>query len=528
MKLTIGILISNRIDTVKKCLDSVKPLIDKGIAELICVDTVSGTPGLTSDGSAELAKKYTDKVYVFPWINDFSAARNVTLENATGDWYMFCDDDEWFDDVSEIVHFSSPDEYLKYNSASYLIRNYKNRFGSEWTDTKIVRFTKRTKDLKFVGRVHESYSGIQLPCKEFSCFAHHYGYAFESEEEKNKHRQRNLSLLEEELLRRPEDLRLHAQMAMELANYDNEKALRFIEETQEKFQCQKEEPYYQWMVALKFPLFEALSYDPQKAEEEYTKEKNKLNETAQLAINYGLTRLWLLNNNKSEAAEHINEYFRLLKIIKSDDNMRLLQNTADFAKYMSDEISGDMEKYKEFCMDNGEIKVEDGLLFFGKTNYELVGTIEEKIKQLDEMSFDDFKLTINALISTTPSCFEDEFLNSAVDYFAAKSQIEYCFLLYRMSEEEIKRAVDKGATGEAIFELFNECICTERRMYELLYKPFVFTEEGIRWMSSEIKYNKYLYEFISGGCKDIKVTLEAAKIRPDMAKVIKVWLGALK
>ena len=78
MKLTIGVLISNRIETVKKGLDSVKPLIDNNIAELICVDTVSATEGMVSDGSAALARSYTDKVYVFPWINDFSAARNVT------------------------------------------------------------------------------------------------------------------------------------------------------------------------------------------------------------------------------------------------------------------------------------------------------------------------------------------------------------------------------------------------------------------------------------------------------------------
>ena len=77
------------------------------------------------------------------------------------------------------------------------------------------------------------------------------------------------------------------------------------------------------------------------------------------------------------------------------------------------------------------------------------------------------------------------------------------------------------------FELFNECICTERRMYELLYKPFVFTEQGLRWMEAELRYNDILYRFIASGAKDLKLTLEAAKIRPDMANVIKVWLGAL-
>ena len=65
-------------------------------------------------------------------------------------------------------------------------------------------------------------------------------------------------------------------------------------------------------------------------------------------------------------------------------------------------------------------------------------------------------------------------------------------------------------------------------MYELLYKPEVFTEKGIRWMGTEVRYNDILYRFISSGAKDLKMTLEAAKLRPDMANVIKTWLGALR
>ncbi len=517
MKLTIGVLISNRIETVKKCLESVKPLVDKGIAELICVDTITGTQGKVSDGSAELAKKYTDKVYVFPWINDFSAARNVTLEHASGEWYVFCDDDEWFEDVKEIDDFFSSNEYLNYNSASYIIRNYKDKAGTQWADTRAVRFVKRTEELRFEGVVHEAYNKIKLPCREFSCFAHHYGYAFENEEEKKAHTDRNIKLLKEELNRRPKDLRLRTQMALELASFDNEGALKFVEETLKNFSESSNEPYYQWLESLKFPLFEALGKKPEEAEEEFQsiKEKVDLSETALLAINYSLTRLWLLKDVKDKATIHIKEYFRLSGILKENSDMRQKQNTADFEKYLTKDRENEMKEYEEYCMSNNPK--------FSAENY----NIDELLKELNEVSFDDFKVIINNMTEQSESCFEDEKLNSVLAFFEKEQQILYSYVLYKMVETEIKRAVERGASGNSIAELYIECIQTERKMFEMLFKPEVFTPQGLNWVEPEVRYNDILYRFISGGGKDLKLCLEAAKIRPDMANVIKVWLGAL-
>lgn len=80
----------------------------------------------STDRTKEIALKYTDKVYDFEWINDFAAARNFGLEKAKGKWFMFLDADEYMDeDCSEMVSFfSMPELYEKYNSASYIIRNY--------------------------------------------------------------------------------------------------------------------------------------------------------------------------------------------------------------------------------------------------------------------------------------------------------------------------------------------------------------------------------------------------------------------
>ena len=71
-----------------KCLAAVKKADKNNKLEIIVVDTGS------TDNSIEIAKKYTDKVYEFVWCDDFSAARNYSIEKATGDYIFVIDSDE--------------------------------------------------------------------------------------------------------------------------------------------------------------------------------------------------------------------------------------------------------------------------------------------------------------------------------------------------------------------------------------------------------------------------------------------------
>ena len=67
-----------------RCLNSVKNLVD----EIIIVDTGS------TDKTKDIASLYTDKIYDFKWINDFSAARNYSFSKATKDYIMWLDADD--------------------------------------------------------------------------------------------------------------------------------------------------------------------------------------------------------------------------------------------------------------------------------------------------------------------------------------------------------------------------------------------------------------------------------------------------
>ena len=79
---TISMLISNRINTVEKCFESFRPLLEQIPSEFIAVDTVGDE---NSDGSIDVARKYADKIVHFEWCDDFAAARNAMNQADTRD-----------------------------------------------------------------------------------------------------------------------------------------------------------------------------------------------------------------------------------------------------------------------------------------------------------------------------------------------------------------------------------------------------------------------------------------------------------
>ena len=142
LPLTISLLASSRTATLERCLDSLKPLLLEVPAELIVVFTG------TDERVRQIAERYTDQVIPFTWCNDFSAARNEGLKRAKGEWFLYLDDDEWFEDVTEICDFFKSGEYLNYRSAAYANRNYTDWNGMNYTDFMVYRMAKRTPDLR--------------------------------------------------------------------------------------------------------------------------------------------------------------------------------------------------------------------------------------------------------------------------------------------------------------------------------------------------------------------------------------------
>lgn len=161
-----------------KCLASLQPFKDASPCEIILVDT-----GCNRE-QRKLAERYADKILDFSWCDDFAAARNIGLKASNGEWFLYLDDDEWFENPSQIIEFFTSGEYQKYNSATYLVRNYLNEQGTIYEDVKVGRMVKMESSTAFHGKIHEFLYPCKAPVKNFSTFVHHFGYVFKNEDEK--------------------------------------------------------------------------------------------------------------------------------------------------------------------------------------------------------------------------------------------------------------------------------------------------------------------------------------------------------
>lgn len=84
IKISLCMIVKNEEQVLDRCLNSVKDIAD----EIIIVDTGS------TDKTKDIAKKYTNKVYDFKWINDFSKARNYSFSKASMDYTLWLDADD--------------------------------------------------------------------------------------------------------------------------------------------------------------------------------------------------------------------------------------------------------------------------------------------------------------------------------------------------------------------------------------------------------------------------------------------------
>lgn len=206
---TISMLVSNRIDTVEKCFESFRPLLEQIPSEFIAVDTVGDEK---SDGSVDVARKYADKIVHFEWCDDFAAARNAGLKEARGKWLIYLDDDEWFDDAGPLIDFfSKPELYENYDRVSMMEHSYYTSASQiEYGSSSFSRISVLTPEAKFVNPVHELLEGIVYR-NEYDLkgtFVHHVGYIGKLN---NKKIERNREIMNNELEKHPDNPHLWLQ-----------------------------------------------------------------------------------------------------------------------------------------------------------------------------------------------------------------------------------------------------------------------------------------------------------------------------
>ena len=81
---SLCMIVKNEEDVLERCLESAAGLAD----EIIIVDTGS------IDRTQEIAARFTDRIFDFPWQDDFSAARNESFSHASMDYCLWLDADD--------------------------------------------------------------------------------------------------------------------------------------------------------------------------------------------------------------------------------------------------------------------------------------------------------------------------------------------------------------------------------------------------------------------------------------------------
>jgi len=210
--LSIGIIFRDDIRCIEHCLKCLQALRDAVPCELVMADTGS------VDGSREIAEKYADQVFDFPWIKDFAAARNAVMDRCCGEWYFSVDTDEYLrEDVSELKDFlyQAPPETL---CAFVVVRNYNNyELIGRYSDLLGARLARLTDTIRFHGAVHETFEFGQgtVPGTALNhTILDHDGYAgYGSDSERSRKKlRRNLELIRGELEKEPDNLLLHMQL----------------------------------------------------------------------------------------------------------------------------------------------------------------------------------------------------------------------------------------------------------------------------------------------------------------------------
>lgn len=207
--LSIGIIFKNEIRCIERCLKSLVPLRKAVPCELVMADTGS------DDGSCEIAAKYADILFDFPWIDDFAVARNAIMDRCSGVWYLTIDCDEWLDpNIKEIISFMRKKH--TYIFGGVIIRNYKSPepdAGGMYLDSYACRVVKMSEGKRYRGAIHETWD-----TKGHTIFLlkqtmlHHDGYLQTEGIDQTAKSKRNMRILRKKMENIPDSDRLFLLM----------------------------------------------------------------------------------------------------------------------------------------------------------------------------------------------------------------------------------------------------------------------------------------------------------------------------
>lgn len=159
--ISAALIVKDEAGQLAECLEALVGWID----EIYLVDTGS------HDDTPAIARRYGAKVGFFPWNDDFSAARNASLDGCTSDWILVIDADERIA-AADTAAVRALTEGPKDRCYRFVTRNYTNQTGlagfqpctgddpfargfAGWHPSIKVRLFPNHAGARFEGKVHE-------------------------------------------------------------------------------------------------------------------------------------------------------------------------------------------------------------------------------------------------------------------------------------------------------------------------------------------------------------------------------------
>lgn len=182
------------------CLRSVEGAVD----EIVIVDTGS------KDETIAIARTFGARVFEQAWIDDFSAARNRAIDEATSDYALILDADERLEPATcarlrDVVAGAKDAAGFVFVTRSLMPAGETAR----WTDTQSTRLFTRRPEHRYEGAIHEQITPAIVRAGgkvvETDLVLVHHGYLTDAVQGGQSRARRNLSLLEKQAKRAPKD-----------------------------------------------------------------------------------------------------------------------------------------------------------------------------------------------------------------------------------------------------------------------------------------------------------------------------------
>ncbi|WP_034868863.1 glycosyltransferase [Clostridium lundense] len=358
-KLSICMMVKDEEKNLERCLNSLKPLLENNIAELIIIDTGS------KDNTIEIAKRYTDKIYIHLWNNNFSNMRNISISYAKGEWILIIDADERLDNTDELIKLLINEKLKDFNTISLIVKNlYYEDNENKFSSLLSPRIFRNDGSFKYEGAVHN-----QPMCKRPNLSANisitHFGYVLTDKVLIRKKFQRTSSLLIEQLQENPNNLYYIYQLAVTYNMYGkDDKALEEFRKLYSKLRNNKKDFLYALAAYAKTAFNMEQYYEAIEVAKDVIKYRKDY-----IDMYYLLGMINVKIGNKEDGLKYFKEY---LELITNYDNLEIAKDTKLISYFIDDQsISNASFELATYYIENGEVEQCKKYLNFIIDKYEL-------------------------------------------------------------------------------------------------------------------------------------------------------------